>query len=305
MNERSILYMETLAELGSVSRSAEQLYITPAALSKYIITLEREYGTALFSRIGNHFVLTHAGERYLDWCRKIHLLSDQMKSEMGDLAREEDGKIRIGIQTSISDFIITRVMPDFARQYPHICVSLTEDTGHRVLELVKQYKLEAAVTTRPPESEDFYREPLMEFENIILVPQEHPLARRAIPREGYPYPWIDLEWCRGEKFIAMHPEQGPRKAMERVLKPIWEDIRIVMEVRSLQTMINAVENRLGIIYTAAGVDKLYARKWEDLVSLSFDTDQPAMKFWLYYHKDIYRSNAINCFIDVTRSAFRT
>ena len=74
MNPRASQYIQTLAQFGSITRAAGHLYITPSALSRYISTVEKEVGTQLFSRIGNHFVLTYAGERYVEWCRQYDAL---------------------------------------------------------------------------------------------------------------------------------------------------------------------------------------------------------------------------------------
>lgn len=305
MNQRASLYIQTLVQYGSITRAADKLYITPSALSKYISALEKEAGSALFSRIGNHFVLTYAGERYLDWCQRFDALSGQMENEMRDLSNQTSGKIRIGTQTTISDILIERVMPSFQEKYPHICVSITEDVSSHILEQTKQFQLDAAISTRHPAAEQFYQEALISLEQVLLVPEEHPLVKRAITKPGHPHPWVDLSWCRGERFIMMHPGQNPRKASEQFLAPIMDDIEIVMEVRNMRTMIEAVEKRIGIIQTVAGLDQIYSNKWSDLVKLSFGEDNPPTTYWLYHYKDLYRSNALNEFLSIARKQFQS
>lgn len=180
MNHRASRYIQTLVQYGNITRATDKLYITPSALSKYISSLEKEAGTALFSRVGNHFVLTYAGERYLEWCRQFDSLSHQMQDEMRDLAADKGGKIRVGMQTTISDFLIERVMPVFIKKYPNICVSITEDVSSHILEQTKQFQLDAAISTRPPDADQFFQEPLISLEQVLLVPEEHPLVKRAV-----------------------------------------------------------------------------------------------------------------------------
>lgn len=303
MNQRAGQYMKALAACGTVTRAAEQLYITPSALSKYISGLEAEVGTPLFSRVGKQFVLTYAGERYLDWCSRIDVLQAQMDSEMYDITNQREGKLRIGSQASLSDFMVDQVVPRFLQQYPNVSVSLAEGNSLDILDQMWKFQMDAAVTTNPPDNEKFLQEALFTIHNVLLVPKQHPLAAWAIQKEGYPYPWIDLDWCRGQRFIMMHPGQGPRINVEKVLASIWGDIRIVMEVRTMRTMIRAVENNIGIIITSDAMERIYARPWSNLTCLSFDTDLPPMQFWLYYHKDVYRSVALNAFLDILREQF--
>lgn len=305
MNPRTSLYVQTLAKCGSVTRAADQLFITPSALSKYIGILEKEVGTELFSRVGKQFVLTHAGERYLDWCTRIDALTVQMKQEMYDISGQKAGKIRIGTQYTISDFLAGRVVPDFMKQYPGVCVSLTEDIGDHILDQMKQFKLDAAISTKPPNSDQFWQENVLTMEPILIVPREHQLVKRAVQKAGYLYPWVDLEWCRGERFVMLHPGQTPRSLADAMLAPILDDIQIVLEVRSMRTIIEAVENRIGITQSASHMDRLFGTKWNDLVKLSFGEHYPPITYSLYYHKNIYCSNALHAFLDIARAKFRT
>lgn len=304
MNQRASLYVRTLSNYGSITRAAAQLYITPSALSKYVSTLEKEVGTQLFNRVGKHFVLTYAGERYLDWSMKLDAVSSQMENELRDISEQRGGKIRIGVQSATCALLVSQVVPEFHKKYPDICVSITESTSYPILEQIKHFQLDAAISTIPPDAEPFQQETLLCMDHVLLVPKEHPLAKRAVKKAGYPYSWVDLEWCRGERFVMMHPEQSPRLLAEKLLAPIWDDIQIVMEVNSMRTMIEAVINRIGIIQSGAGMDKIYSNKWKDLVKLSFGETYPPVSFSLYYHKDMYRSEAMNSFLNIVRKRFR-
>lgn len=96
----------------------------------------------------------------------------------------------------------------------------------------------------------------------------------------------------------MHPGKNPRKEVEKNLAPILSDVQIVMEVRNMRTMIEAVENRIGIIQTVAGLDQIYSNEWHDLVRLSFGEKYSPTIYWLYFYKDIYQSNALVEFLDI-------
>lgn len=74
---RSIIVFHAVARAGSVSRAAEELRVTPSAVSQQIQALEMHLGTALTVRIGRNISLTEAGERYFEMIgREIEHIAD-------------------------------------------------------------------------------------------------------------------------------------------------------------------------------------------------------------------------------------
>jgi LysR family glycine cleavage system transcriptional activator len=57
---------EVAARWCSITKAAEELNVTPAAVSRQIRSLEDFLGVHLFDRGGGRFVLTEAGQRYLE-----------------------------------------------------------------------------------------------------------------------------------------------------------------------------------------------------------------------------------------------
>lgn len=61
---RAISVFYAAARSGSISSAAEELNVTPSAVSQQIQSLETHLGTALMMRVGRGVALTEAGERY-------------------------------------------------------------------------------------------------------------------------------------------------------------------------------------------------------------------------------------------------
>ncbi|MCD8009880.1 MAG: LysR family transcriptional regulator, partial [Lachnospiraceae bacterium] len=89
-------YVCMLAECGNLTRAAEKLFISQPALSIYITNLEKNMGVRLFDRSGKRFVLTYAGERYVEKAKQMLQLEWEFNEELLVLAREETGRIRLG-----------------------------------------------------------------------------------------------------------------------------------------------------------------------------------------------------------------
>src|SRR5258705_13635439 len=62
---KAIIAFESVARTKSVNRAADELGLTPSAVSHQISNLESVVGRALFTRLGRGLVLTPTGEQYL------------------------------------------------------------------------------------------------------------------------------------------------------------------------------------------------------------------------------------------------
>lgn len=61
---KAISVFHMAAKLGSITRAAEELGVTPSAVSQQIQSLETQLGTSLTAKVGRNIVLTEAGTRY-------------------------------------------------------------------------------------------------------------------------------------------------------------------------------------------------------------------------------------------------
>lgn len=80
---RSIAYFEATARLGSVSRAADELGISPSAVSRQIRLLEGQLGTRLFRREKRRLLLTLEGERLF---RSVAFALAAIRQARSDLA---------------------------------------------------------------------------------------------------------------------------------------------------------------------------------------------------------------------------
>ncbi|PSC04189.1 LysR family transcriptional regulator [Alsobacter soli] len=74
---RSIVVFHAVARAGSITRAAEELRVTPSAVSQQIQALELHLGTALTLKVGRNITLTEAGERYFQMIgREVEHIAD-------------------------------------------------------------------------------------------------------------------------------------------------------------------------------------------------------------------------------------
>ncbi|MFL9878429.1 LysR substrate-binding domain-containing protein [Herbaspirillum rhizosphaerae] len=81
---RSISVFHAVARSGSISSAAEELNVTPSAVSQQIQALETHLGTSLMVKVGRGVALTEAGERYFSMiAEEIDRISEATQSIRG------------------------------------------------------------------------------------------------------------------------------------------------------------------------------------------------------------------------------
>ena len=79
MNLKKLKYIVTIAELRSISKAANELFISQPSLSSILSNLEKELGVTLFNRSTSPLSLTYAGEKYVETANKILSLENNLK----------------------------------------------------------------------------------------------------------------------------------------------------------------------------------------------------------------------------------
>ena len=82
MNLKEQEYVCALAENGTITAAAKELFISQPALSIYINNLEKSLGVRLFERVGKQFILTYAGEQYVEKAKLILQLSHELDEKL-------------------------------------------------------------------------------------------------------------------------------------------------------------------------------------------------------------------------------
>ena len=77
MNLKHLTYIVTIAEMQSISKAAEILFLSRPALNHFLLNLEKELGFSLFKRINKKLILTDAGRIYVDSAKSILEINKQ------------------------------------------------------------------------------------------------------------------------------------------------------------------------------------------------------------------------------------
>ena len=106
----NLIAFDAAARLGSFVRAAEELRLTPSAISHRIRTLEDSLGQALFSRAKRRIALTDAGARYHAQIRAGLALIEEATRALGRSAGGEARLLKISVAPAIgSKWLVARL----------------------------------------------------------------------------------------------------------------------------------------------------------------------------------------------------
>ncbi len=110
----------TAAKNLSFSKAAEELFISQPAVTNHIKELESKLNVTLFERKGNKIYLTKAGEITYDYLKEISQHYRELEFELERLNDGYKGTLRIGASSTISQYLIPKVLAAFHKRYPEI-----------------------------------------------------------------------------------------------------------------------------------------------------------------------------------------
>lgn len=114
----------TLANLSSVSKTARELGITPAAVSKHLALMESRLGVPLFNRTTRSMSLTPEGDVYLGHARKIMAGIGEMEDQLLGAKASPQGLLRVNATLGFGRSHIAPLISDFVRKYPQVDIQL-------------------------------------------------------------------------------------------------------------------------------------------------------------------------------------
>ncbi|WP_167131723.1 LysR family transcriptional regulator [Paramicrobacterium chengjingii] len=249
MNLEQLQGFVEIARLGHFTRAAEQLHLAQPSLSRQISSLERELGTELFHRARGHIALTAAGETLLPRAKRMLADADAVRSEMGELAGLQRGRVRLGATPTLCISLVAEALNAFHAEYPGIDLELTEGGSHLLIEKLAGGALDMALITGTDGSQDngsaLSHTPLL-TEELVVVSSA---AKPAIAAK----PGIDLQQLARLPLIAFHESYDLRAVTDLAFRSAAVIPRIVVEGAEMDAVLRFVERGLGVAIVPAMV----------------------------------------------------
>ena len=233
---RQLRVFIAVAKQGGVTRAAEELHLTPPAISMQIRDLESDVGLPLFDRSGRGLALTTVGEFVLTYAQRIVATLREADIAVARLRGLAGGTLTIGM-VSTAKYFLPRLLADFRGEHPGIEMRLTVGNRESLVQQLQNNEVDLAVMGRPPRELETRAEPFAAHPHVVVGAASHPLAGGPAIAPGR---------LAGEGFIVREQGSGTRAAMEQFFRDHAIKPPVIMEMASNETIKQAVIANMGL-----------------------------------------------------------
>ena len=168
-----------IAESGSFSRAARQVFRTPSAVSMQVKRLEETLGQTLFVRGARQVRLTPEGEALLGYGRRLLKLNEEAVAQF--LAPSVAGTLHFGTPDDVGTRILPAVLSQFARTHPAVQVNVMVGQTTEILRRLDGGKLDLALVTAGNQGQEPGRGEVVHTESLVWAGREGGVAIRRTP----------------------------------------------------------------------------------------------------------------------------
>ncbi len=302
MYDREYEYVSAIARVGTLSGAAVELGVSQPALTHFLKREEKELGTSIFQRIDNRLVLTYAGECYMENVQKILEIQGRMRTTIQDIARVNQGRLRVGVPSIRRPFTVFSVIPQFKKRYPAIDLSLVEQSSNVLEEMLENLELDCIAVNVNRRKDAFEYIPIMKERYVLAVHKDSPLLAAAVPTQEYPYPLLHTNQLDGQEFLMLGRENRIRQFSETLLDGNRVNYRATMHFRTLEGALEAVASGLGCTFTPEIMPQ-YVRGGENIRFLCVEAPKTEYDFCLIYRRGAYLPPSTQDFLKMFHTAF--
>ncbi|MGV0040506.1 LysR family transcriptional regulator [Mycobacterium colombiense] len=240
MELRHLEYFLAVADTRSFTAAAKRLHVVQSGVSATIKALERELDTELFVRNAAGVVLSPAGEALRPHARATLDAARAAKDAVDAARGSVRGTVTVGTLTSVSVIDVPTVLAELHARHPEVVVHLrAASAGSAGLAAqLRDGDLDVAflVFTGPPPA-DLHTRLVASVPLLLVVPAEHPLARRTA---------VSLADLAGMSFVDGPPGYGNRAVVDNAFAAAGVERTVAVEVADIGTAATCIRKGLGI-----------------------------------------------------------
>ena len=229
----------TVAKCGSLTRAADELFISQPAVSQAIKQLEGQLGTTLFNRTHRGMELSEqGGKQIFDIVEKALAELDSAENRLKEIHTKATGTIRISASDTIFSYVLIDKIAEYHEKYPEVKLNLINCTTTETIELLKNNKCDIAFVNLPIDDKDFT------LTSVVMPLHDTFVAnKRFAPLAEYVQP---LKTMHDYPLLMLDQSTVTRKAIIQFSHSIGVHLHPEIECGSLELMIRLAKHGVGI-----------------------------------------------------------
>ncbi|CAB3802404.1 LysR family transcriptional regulator [Pararobbsia alpina] len=269
---RQLKTFETVARRLSFARAADELNLSPPAVSTQIKHLEEHAGVPLFEQFGKRIFLTPAGHEMLQFSRAIIDRFREAEETLAQMRGVAGGSLNIGV-VSAGGYFAPGLLAEFLRRNEGVKLELAVENRETLLKQLDDNRIDLAMMVGTPADCGIVSTTFAHHPFVIVASPTHPLVgQKRIPMSA----------LSGERFIIRERGSDTWDAMEQgaIDRFVRRDESI--EISNTETIKQAVMAGMGISFLSAYTIGLERRA--GMLAVLDVVDFPLVRQWRIAHR---------------------
>lgn len=280
----------TVAKSGSLTKAAEELYISQPAVSRSIKQLETQLGVSLFTRTHRGMTLSAQGGKVIfqEVERALELLT-QAENRIGEMKKSATGTIRIGASDTIFEYFLADKIVAYHEKFPAVKIELVADLTPDTIQKLKTDKIDVAFVNLPisTDTDLQLRGNCMRLNDVFITSDKY--------SELFSAP-VSLSSLEKYPLIMMDGHTVARKAIDGFFTSLGLAFQPSIEVGSWDLMKRLVQSGMGI----GVIPREYVKEALEagtLHEINTDPALPVRSIGMLLKKNAPISYALHCFLE--------
>ncbi|MBW1712706.1 MAG: LysR family transcriptional regulator [Deltaproteobacteria bacterium] len=227
-------------ELGSLSRSAEAVYLSQPTVSGHLKRLEEELGVRLFDRLGRGVVPTQAAEVLYDYALRLLALREEAVKTVAAVDGQVRGQLIVGASTIPGHYLLPGYLTQMRLLYPKLTVSLVLGDTAGIAQKVEEGQVEMGVIGARLNNSRLSQTPCCQDELVLAAGAGHPLAGQGR---------VEVDQLRDLPFLLREAGSGTRMVTAKALAKLGlrlSELTVAAELGSTEAIRQGILAGLGV-----------------------------------------------------------
>lgn len=214
MHLRQLEYIIKIAESGSITQAAEQLFISQPSLTKSILQLEQEYGIQMFVRKPRGIELTNDGKEFIHYAKAVLNATDMLNQRfLSSQTAEKQSHLFVAAQQL--DFVYQILLSVYEQnKAKNLYYNLTETDRNSVVKQVLNRQADLGILVRSSaDSKTFLWHTEAKKLDIQVLAQAAPYACVG-PKSRF-YERDSITMSEAEQCTSLILDMGPYAMQDR------------------------------------------------------------------------------------------
>jgi len=176
---RQLRTLAAIRDAGSLAGAAEQLHLTQSALSHQLKDLETSLGLALLVRKTRPPRFSKAGERLLALADIVLTATREAERDLARIRGGQAGRLILAIECHSCFEWLMPTLNQFRDDWPEVELDFHSGFHGDAQDRLLSRELDLVVTSNPNRHDDVLFLPLFDYESVLVVAKQHPLAHKT------------------------------------------------------------------------------------------------------------------------------